>query len=70
MYINYTPSNYPLPHWWCNGYRVRLECGRSEVREDYTIGICCLAAKHATLRCKIGMCPSGATCLPRNVLVR
>ena len=44
---------YDQPHRWCNGERARLECGTSWVlTKDYTIGICCVSAKHAALRRK------------------
>jgi hypothetical protein len=40
--------------------------------KDYKIGICCFSAKHLGERAKTGwlgiriMCPSGATCLPKD----
>jgi len=62
-------------HQWCNGWSVRLECGRSYIRSlvgsksKTKIYICCFSANYATLRSKTDwlririMCPSSATCL-------
>jgi hypothetical protein len=45
-------------HWWHNGSRALVACGRSWVlpvsgqTKDYEIGICCFSATHAALRRK------------------
>jgi hypothetical protein len=50
---NQTQSVQHTLNQWRNGYRARLECGRSYVQaKDYKIGMCCFSAKHAALRRK------------------
>ena len=71
------------PHWWSNGQHGYLKLGRQIVGQrsgqskDYTIGICCLHAKHTALRSKSKdwlaqniiriMHPREAKCLPTDL---
>ena len=52
LYLFHRLYVYPFksrkPHRWCNGQRVRIQWGRSWLR-NYKISICYLSAKHGAL---------------------